>query len=106
MQSRKPTLQEQKLLDLLVKKASGLDLPGTWKKTLLVEPMKDGGMGSIRLLPCGVGEERRIYGRTVAEHEFIDSDGVTVLASLNVDQAGDLFEVDIWKTDFTPLRGS
>lgn len=65
-----------------------------------MEPMEDGGMGSHRF--TGVGEEGRV-GRTVAECEFTDEDGVTVSAALNVDQRGRLLELDIWKTDFSPL---
>ena len=34
---------------------------------------------------------------------FTDEDGVKVIASLNVDSDGHLFELDIWKTDFSPL---
>ena len=31
------------------------------------------------------------------------ADGVPVLASLNVDQNGRFLELDLWKTDFTPV---
>ncbi|WP_420885213.1 DUF6984 family protein, partial [Candidatus Symbiothrix dinenymphae] len=33
----------------------------------------------------------------------VDEDGVDVIASLNIDDTGDLYELDIWKTDFSPL---
>lgn len=101
--SRNPTRDELSLLELLVSKATGLDIPSTWNKNLLVQSMDDGGMGSFRLLPHGIAGENRLYGKTVSEHEFVDDDGVKVLASLNVDKAGELFEVDVWKTDFSPL---
>jgi len=34
---------------------------------------------------------------------FTDNDGVRVIASLNMDSNGNLFEMDIWKTDFSSL---
>lgn len=64
----------------------------------------DGGMGSLLLLPPDTNaEEVRRMGAEVAEVEFLDSDGVTVSATLNVDQHGRLFELDVFKTDFSPL---
>lgn len=101
--SRNPTQHEMKLLELLISKATGLNLPSTWKESLLVRSMDDGRMGSFRLLPHGVADENRLYGKMIAEHEFVDADGVTVIASLNTDTSGKLFEVDVWKTDFSPL---
>lgn len=44
-----------------------------------------------------------MFGGQVAEYQFTDADGVEVLASLNVDQDGRPFELDMWKTDFSPL---
>jgi len=74
----------------------------TVSERLLVTDMDDGGMGSIRFWRAGPQERRRLGGR-IAELEFSDADGVTVVASLNVDTEGDLFELDIWKTDFGRL---
>ncbi len=104
--SRNPRRDELNLLELLVSGATDLNLSPTWKEGLLVRSMEDGGMGSFRLMPHGISDENRLYGRTVSEYQFVDDDGVTVLASLNVDEAGELFEVDIWKTDFSPLQHS
>lgn len=39
-------------------------------------------------------------GRQISEFQFTDIDGVEVIASLNVDVDGVLFELDIWKTNF------
>ena len=68
----------------------------------LVEEMNDGGMGSLRFLSRPKAERR--FGAMVAEAEFYDEDGVVVSAAVNVDQWGDLYELDIWKTDFTALK--
>jgi hypothetical protein len=100
--NRKPTLQEEKLLELLVKKSS-ITIPENWKDGLLVCPMDDGEMGSLYLFPQGKLIEGRILGGQVSEFQFTDLDKVAVIASLNVDNEGNLFELDIWKTDFGKL---
>jgi len=67
---------------------------------LEVESLSDGGMGSFRI---GAPEGRH-FGSMASECYFQDSDGVLVMASLNLDQNGAPFEVDIWKVDFAPLQ--
>lgn len=67
----------------------------------LVKEMMDGGMGGLEFLSS---RPDRILGRELAAIEFQDEDGVTVIATINLDQYGDLFELDIWKTDFSPLK--
>jgi hypothetical protein len=64
-----------------------------------VTDMHDGGMGSIRF----VGSEPRL-GKSLAEAEYRDSDGVLVSIVINTDNKGQLFELDFWKVDFSPLR--
>ncbi|QQO17442.1 hypothetical protein JJB99_15535 [Bradyrhizobium diazoefficiens] len=66
----------------------------------LVEDMNDGGMGSLRF----VGSLDRRLGKCIGEAEFDDADGVLVSVALNVDQRGELFELDLWKVDFSPLQ--
>jgi hypothetical protein len=62
--------------------------------------MKDGNMGSIRFAK----DERRIMGKILAEAQYTDEDGVLVSIAINADNKGDLFEVDFWKVDFSPLK--
>jgi hypothetical protein len=62
--------------------------------------MKDGGMGSIRFVQPGPQK----FGKTLAEAHYVDSDGVLVTITANVDQSGRLFEIDFWKVDFSPLK--
>lgn len=100
--NRKPTIQEERLLELLVKK-SAIAIPESWKEGLLVCPMDDGEMGSLRLFPKGKVSEGRVLGEQVSDFQFTDLDGVEVIASLNIDNEGNLFELDIWKTDFGKL---
>jgi hypothetical protein len=66
---------------------------------LSVESLDDGGMGSMRFEIGG----NRVFFRCAADCMFQDSDGVVVFAALNLDQEGQLYELDIWKTDFSPL---
>ena len=103
MQSlRTLTSQEERLLEVLVKKSS-LVIPKDWKNGLLVRPMDDGGMGSLTLFPQGKIIENRLFGEMVSDFQFTDVDGIEVIASLCVDSNGTLFELDIWKTDFGKL---
>lgn len=97
---RKPTDAEQRLLTVLWSKAG---LPKVWLNVLEVQPMNDGGMGSLRLVIPDAGGISSAFGKQAAEVLFEDTDGVKVIASLNLDKGGVPFELDIWKTDFSPL---
>ena len=70
---------------------------------LLVEEMNDGGMGSLLLSPRPSTPRARRFGKQAADCRFLDADGVVVIASLNLDKAGELFELDIWKVNYAPL---
>ena len=98
---RPPSNQEEKLIKVLIEKAK-ISLTQS-NETLLVCEMGDGKMGSLYLLPNGIDQENRLFGYMASELEFTDKDGVKVIASLNIDTNGNLFELDIWKTDFNPL---
>lgn len=65
-----------------------------------VRDMDDGGMGSLEF----AGDEPRSLGSCLVEAEYVDSDGVLVGIGLNADKRGQLYELDIWKLDFAPLR--
>jgi hypothetical protein len=71
--------------------------------TVEVQEMSDGGMGSLYFVHRTKDAESRRFGKRVAELQFKDADGITIVASLNVDTDGDLFELDIWKTDFSSV---
>lgn len=74
----------------------GLDLA-----LLRVRDMEDGGMGSLRFQSV---TPDRLYGRTLAEGWYTDEDGVPVVVALYLDRDGNIFELDSWKVDFSPLR--
>lgn len=63
-----------------------------------VADMQDGRMGSIRFLGSGP------FGIALVEAQFLDSDGVVVSIAVNADKQGQLFELDFWKVDFSPLK--
>lgn len=96
---RMPTRQEEQLIELLIHK-SFLEIPEDWKNGLLVCPMNDGEMGSLYLFPQGKIVKKRKFGKQISEFQFTDIDGVEVIASLNVDSDGNLFELDIWENKF------
>ena len=96
--NRKPTVQEERLIEFLLKN-SFMDIAKDWKEGLLVRPM-DNGMGdSLYLFPKGKDIANRKFGKRISDFQFTDTDGVEVIASLHIDSDGDLFELDIWKTD-------
>ncbi|MEI7509920.1 MAG: hypothetical protein WCJ62_10710 [Flavobacterium sp.] len=100
---RKLTLKEENLIDFLIKKEN-LDINSNWKKSILAFSMNDGNMGSLKLYPDGLYNENREYKKSVvSECEFKDNDGTNVIASLFLDKEGNLFELDIWKVDFSEL---
>lgn len=101
--SRKATKAELLLISFLVKKAN-LILNDNWQEDLTVSPMDDGGMGSLILDLDSDTEAKRTMGSQASECSFLDEDGVVVLAALNLDKNGKLFELDLWRVDFNPLK--
>jgi hypothetical protein len=69
--------------------------------SVLVRDAQDGGMGGVWFHKDS--SERRRFGKEIAEGFFRDADGVPVSVGLYLDQFGDLFELDVWKVDFSPL---
>jgi hypothetical protein len=67
---------------------------------VLVIPMDDSGL-CLRFVPSDGG--RRKFGTVAATAEAPDSDDVPISFALNLDTAGELFELDAWKVDFTPV---
>lgn len=101
MEFRNPTADELRLLTVLSTIAR-LEDPDAWVGSLRVRDMSDGGMGSLEL---DVTRPKR--GGSIiclAAVQFTDSDGIEVIASLNGTEERVPFEVDVWKTDFSPLR--
>ena len=62
--------------------------------------VRDGGMRSILFK----GPAGRKMGAELVEAHYHDLDGVLVSISVNLDTSGELFELDFWKVDFSPLK--
>jgi hypothetical protein len=99
---RKLTLKEEELIDFLITKDK-VDTTKNWKSKIIASPMDDGGMGSLKFFFKDTTDENRAYARTVSEYQYKDTDGIDVVISLNLDANNDLFELDIWKVDFSEL---
>ena len=102
MPLRKPTDSEVRFIAYMIREGKG-NIHPRWSETLMVAPMDEAGMGSLILYPTGKMTPSREFGSTLHEIEFKDADHVAVVASLNLDQHGELFELDIWKVNFDPL---
>lgn len=98
---RLPTEKELILLRFLVQN-SKYTIPADWEDGLLVKSMHDGGMGSLKLLPHG--QEVSYHStKTASQLEFLDKDGVRILASLDLNDDGVMAELDLFKANFEPL---
>jgi hypothetical protein len=102
MAFRSPTPDEFRLIRELATIA-GIEQPDAWASSLQVEDMDDGGMGSLLLVAPESSGARPGFVACRAAVQFTDADGVEVIASLNVNEAGMPFELDMWKTDFSQL---
>jgi hypothetical protein len=47
---------------------------------------------------------KKVFEKEVCSFQFSDEDGVVVIVTLNLDQNFKPFEVDVWKTDFSPVK--
>ena len=98
MSFRNVTDSECQVLRALVDVVPECGVSAEWFRTILVEPMDDGGMGSLRL-----GSRSGQPLRPIAELQFGDVDGVLVIATLYVGDDNVPHELGMWKVDFTPL---
>jgi hypothetical protein len=103
MPLRNPSADELRLLQHLISLAPAGLISPDWRTAIKVEPLDDGGMGSLAITPSEHVSSNRTFGLQVSECRFRDEDGIEVVASLNADRDGELFELDIWKTDFSGL---
>jgi hypothetical protein len=99
-QGRKLLPREVRIIEALAESAFPDDGERGLAKAL-VEDMNDGAMGSLRFL--GVERQDRHAARTIGEAEYVDEDGTVVSIALIVDEAGEPFELDFWKVDFSKL---
>jgi hypothetical protein len=70
--------------------------------TSTVQEMVDEGMGSLRFKYDD--EKIRRFGKEVASVSILDIDQIPVSFAINIDEDGNLFELDVFKGDFSPLK--
>lgn len=92
---------EVDLLNALIALVPEADRPSVPDHLCAVD-LNDGGMGSIRLV-VGPDDAPRRMSRELVTVSYTDDDRVPVSISLNLDERGCLFEIDMWKVDFRPL---
>jgi len=68
-------------------------------RNLWVTELVDGNMGSIRF----VSPLNERQATCLEKAECRDAEGSNINVAINADQTGELFEIDIWKYDFTPV---
>jgi len=68
-----------------------------------VRDIPDGGMGSIHFCSGSPTSRRRTFGKQIAEGAFWDADGTPVSVTLDLEEAGELYELDVFKADGSPL---
>lgn len=93
--------EELNLITKLIRKSLDGDRLIPQLSSIRVAEMTDGGMGSSKFL--GRTTPSR-FGQQVGQLEFTDLHGVHASAALNVDQDGALYEVNVFKAGFSPLK--
>jgi hypothetical protein len=68
----------------------------------VVQEMRDGGMGSLRFAQPTADKPR--FGRQIRAATFADADGLPVSIAINLDQNRQIFELDVFKADGSPLK--
>ncbi|UYZ59991.1 DUF6984 family protein [Hymenobacter latericus] len=100
MIGRPLNLPELGLLVYLIRSAPQAGRLLGYLHTAEVTELSANGIGSLRF---SSHVPNRHLGERIASTQFLDEDGVPVLAALYLDQHGELYELDCWKPDETPL---
>jgi hypothetical protein len=70
--------------------------------SLMVTEMKAGGMGSFKFL--SETSQKRTRQKEIAHINLHDADDIPLSITLNLGTDGELYELDIFKADFTILK--
>ncbi|MEO7211953.1 hypothetical protein [Mucilaginibacter sp.] len=70
---------------------------------LQVEEMKDGKMGSLKFIPK-ISKKQTMKAEIARIDTLTDFDGVLLSITLNLSTDNELYELDIFKGDFSPLK--
>ena len=74
---------------------------GAQLEDVLVRSLDERSLGCFRFIPAD-GRPRK-FGDVAATGEAADTDHVLISFALNLDTGGELFELDAWKEDYTPV---
>ena len=102
-QRRELNKEEIILVEYLAGKAK-YQLEKNWYNGYKALTMNDGGMGSILLIPDNLPQQERVFKAQIADCVLKDVDNMDIIVSLNIDQNDYLFELDIWKCDYTSVK--
>lgn len=100
MVKRSLKLPELGLLIFMLRGKPGAERLLALLHTVEVAELKAGEIGGLRFTSL---QPHRRLGERIANTQFLDEDGILVFASLYLDQEGELYELDYWKTDDSPL---
>lgn len=103
---RSLTIDEKDFLYEMLKMADAIDPYLDMLNEVNVQEMDDGGMGSLAFIFNEEYSTFSQFGCELIAVEFKDVDGVFVIATIYLDQFDRLYELDIWKVDFSPLINS
>ena len=103
--SRQLSIEEQRLTRWLLSKAPEVISKGLDLESVRVLDSGEGGYRSV-IFPNPKIENlgSRKLGTYLVEAEFFDEDGVLVRIALNTDFMGMLYELDIFRVDYAPIR--
>ncbi|HSI91552.1 MAG TPA: hypothetical protein VK927_10580 [Adhaeribacter sp.] len=102
MEKRLLTEAEIKLIEKLLNDKPEAEKVIPHLRTAMVEELPDGGMGSLRFAGCNSPERK--LGKEIAADIGHDVDKVPITVSLRLDNFGDLYELDFWKVNFSPIQ--
>lgn len=100
---QRPLKEDEKALIHMLLKMGKKCMAKYALNSLEVQEMNDEGMGSLYIISPTKKWEDRKFGKRIADVQYNDTDGIPILVSLNVDTDGDLFELDIWKINYSPV---
>ncbi len=102
-QKRLLTEKEKILLNILKKNIFSKYSKMNFFTPVYVSSLDDEGMGSFRFIYDTRAELENLNIIPIAEYQFNDIDSIPVLVTLYSYENGWLYELDIWKSDFSPL---
>ncbi|MBS1520706.1 MAG: hypothetical protein JST50_06910 [Bacteroidetes bacterium] len=93
--------EEHDLIEYLLRQTPNTEHLYDQLEDCVVEEMDDGGMGSLTFVRNDKKEQRT--GHIVAEISLLDKDNVATSFAVILDRENDLYELDVFKADSSPL---